>query len=70
MGISMVAQQLSFVDIELLTATYVLRTSCHGRRIYVDERELVGDRSVTVACPACGAVGVLCIAGPLATWTK
>ena len=57
-----------FADVELLAATYVVRTACHGRSVYIDEKQLPVDRTLAVGCPACGLVRVLVVAGPLATW--
>lgn len=55
----------------IMAATYVVRTPCHQRRVFLDERELEqGRRSVTVPCPGCSGLWVVEIAMPSAVWTR
>lgn len=55
----------------LLSATYVVRTPCHQRRVFLDERELEqGARTVSVPCPRCAGVWMVEIAMPSAVWTR
>lgn len=56
--------------VTVTTATYVVQTPCHGRRVFLDERELRGEeRAVTFPCPRCARIWVVRIAAPTALWT-
>ena len=66
--VGVTGSEQQFADVELLTGTYVVRTACHGRAVYISERQLPVDRTVTAGCPVCGVVRVLVIPGPVAIW--
>jgi hypothetical protein len=61
------AGQRTVVDVT--TATYVVRTPCHNRRVFLDERELQGEqRRVTFPCPRCSRIWVVRMPAPTALW--
>lgn len=57
--------------VAMLAATYVVRTPCHGRRVYLDEQEFTrAERQSTLACPRCGRIWVATIPLPPVLWAQ